>query len=97
MCRHWQTKPDHYVSHLIGHEGPGSILSILKQKSAYWFGHPALTLMAEWATGLVAGGGQEGSNFSMFRVEIELTPAGFSMRLSGLSCPIPHLCLCRQR
>jgi len=25
-------KPDHYVSHLIGHEGYGSILSVLKNK-----------------------------------------------------------------
>jgi len=28
----YEKKPDHYVSHLIGHEGYGSILSVLKNK-----------------------------------------------------------------
>ena len=26
----FETKPSHYIAHLIGHEGKGSILSILK-------------------------------------------------------------------
>ena len=37
----YATKPDSYLSHLIGHEGPGSILSHLKAKG--------------WASGLSAG------------------------------------------
>lgn len=28
----WQSKPGHYISHLIGHEGPGSLLAYLKAK-----------------------------------------------------------------
>ena len=28
----WATQPSQYLSHLIGHEGKGSILSLLKQK-----------------------------------------------------------------
>lgn len=31
--KHYRTQPVHYVSHLIGHEGEGSILSELKSKS----------------------------------------------------------------
>ena len=31
--KHYRTQPVHYVSHLIGHEGQGSILSELKAKS----------------------------------------------------------------
>lgn len=26
----YTSKPDHYISHLVGHEGPGSLLSALK-------------------------------------------------------------------
>jgi len=30
LRRYYTTKPDHYISHLVGHEGPGSLLSALK-------------------------------------------------------------------
>lgn len=30
LRKHYRTKPDHYISHLVGHEGPGSLLSALK-------------------------------------------------------------------
>lgn len=30
--KHYKTKPLHYISHLLGHEGKGSILSYLKKK-----------------------------------------------------------------
>jgi secreted Zn-dependent insulinase-like peptidase len=26
----YTAKPDHYISHLVGHEGPGSLLAALK-------------------------------------------------------------------
>ena len=32
LLAHYQTKPLHYISHLLGHEGQGSILSYLKKK-----------------------------------------------------------------
>jgi insulysin len=38
---HFKKKPIHYLSHLLGHEGPGSVLSLLKKKG--------------WANALVAG------------------------------------------
>ena len=32
LNEHYLTTPGDYLSHLIGHEGPGSILSLLKDK-----------------------------------------------------------------
>ena len=31
MDAHYRTKPEEYVSHLVGHEGTGSLLAALKQ------------------------------------------------------------------
>jgi insulysin len=31
----WRSKPGHLFSHLLGHEGDGSILAVLKKKG--WF------------------------------------------------------------
>jgi nardilysin len=41
LFEHYTRKPDEYISHLIGHEGRGSLLSALKEKG--------------WATKLSAG------------------------------------------
>ena len=55
--------PCHYLSHLIGHEGPGSILKLLKDK--------------RWANTLSAGEGPESySAHALFLVSIELTDEG---------------------
>ncbi|KAF5827025.1 Metalloenzyme, LuxS/M16 peptidase-like protein [Dunaliella salina] len=59
-------KAEHYISHLVGHEGPGSLLSLLKAQG--------------WATDLSAG--VEGDGYSqntgcyLFGVTITLTEAG---------------------
>lgn len=37
----FETRPSRYISHLIGHEGPGSIMAYMKSKG--------------WADGLYAG------------------------------------------
>ncbi|NMP14762.1 insulinase family protein [Thalassotalea sp. Y01] len=58
----YQYKPVSYIAYLLGHEGPGSILSILKNK--------------QWALGLSAGGGVNGSNFKDFNISIRLTQEG---------------------
>eukprot|EP01100_Stratorugosa_tubuloviscum_P005628 TRINITY_DN250_c0_g1_i1.p1 TRINITY_DN250_c0_g1~~TRINITY_DN250_c0_g1_i1.p1 ORF type:complete len:1068 (-),score=379.42 TRINITY_DN250_c0_g1_i1:64-2979(-) len=58
----YNAKPERYISHLIGHEGPGSILSILKNKG--------------WANSLSAGTGRRYSNFEIFQVSIDLTQDG---------------------
>ncbi|XP_062510161.1 nardilysin-like isoform X2 [Corticium candelabrum] len=69
-CLHhmYRCKPMHYVGWLLGHEGPGSVLSLLKQKG--------------WALEIVAGNGEEGyeynTNFSLFTCSIILTEEGFT-------------------
>jgi insulysin len=67
----WQTgdmhtynraKPDVYLSHLIGHEGPGSLFSFLKKKNL--------------VLGLSAGFDENFHGFSFFQITFELTPQG---------------------
>jgi insulysin len=64
MQKYRQEKPDHYYSHLLGHEGHGSILSLLKAKG--------------WATALSAGSDNDSRGYSFFQVSVELTPDGLS-------------------
>ncbi|SIS99133.1 insulinase family protein [Neptunomonas antarctica] len=59
---YWQSKPLHLFSSLIGYEGEGSLLALLKDKG--------------WATGLGASPGQDFDSESSFHVQISLTPAG---------------------
>lgn len=59
---HYTGKPDRYLSHLVGHEGPGSILSVLKQKG--------------WALGLCGGLMEAQSCFAVFGVSVDLTTDG---------------------
>ncbi|CAD7699759.1 unnamed protein product [Ostreobium quekettii] len=64
----YHKKAEDYISHLVGHEGPGSLLSALKSMG--------------WATGVAAG--IEDSSFSMnscvyiFTVDMTLTEAGLT-------------------
>jgi insulysin len=55
-------QPGHYLSHLLGHEGAGSILCFLKQKG--------------WANYLSSGPIPGGINFDFFKVSIDLTEDG---------------------
>ncbi|KAJ3126641.1 Insulinase (Peptidase M16) [Nowakowskiella sp. JEL0407] len=56
------TKPSRYLSHLIGHESEGSILSYLKKNG--------------WAVSLSGGDARGGINFGFFKVSINLTEEG---------------------
>ena len=59
----YQFDPFHYISHLIGHESEGSIISLLKKEGL--------------ANGLSAGlSGFGGSGFDFFQIKIELTDLG---------------------
>ncbi|KAG7356829.1 insulin-degrading protein [Nitzschia inconspicua] len=58
------TKQAQYVSHIIGHEGPGSLLSYLKSKG--------------WANSLEAAGESDLSDFETFEVTVGLTKAGLN-------------------
>ncbi|KAI9152516.1 metalloprotease [Blastocladiella emersonii ATCC 22665] len=61
---HWRANPASYLSHLIGHEGHGSILSELKQRG--------------WVTSLSAGPQFSGLHFDFFKVSMQLTDAGLA-------------------
>lgn len=60
--QHKKLKPLEYIGNFIGHEGAGSLLSVLKEK--------------EWATGLNAGGYFAWRDGETFAVNIRLTPEG---------------------
>ncbi|BBB28948.1 insulinase family protein [Neptunomonas japonica] len=58
----WKSKPLYLLSSLIGYEGEGSLLALLKEKG--------------WATGLGASPGQSFASESSFHIQISLTPEG---------------------
>ena len=58
------TKPFRLLSHCIGHEGPGSILSFLKRRG--------------WGLELSAGTGTQTQFFSVFDISIKLTEKGLA-------------------
>ncbi|MFD1621078.1 insulinase family protein [Thalassotalea marina] len=62
LDKYYQQKPESLLAYLIGHEGKGSILSLLKQK--------------QWALALTAGSGINGYNFKDFNISIRLTESG---------------------
>ncbi|KAL8293043.1 hypothetical protein RQP46_000737 [Phenoliferia psychrophenolica] len=59
---YYASKPGGLLSHLIGHEGPGSIMSYLKGKG--------------WANGISAGSGNGATGFEFFKVHVDLTKDG---------------------
>jgi secreted Zn-dependent insulinase-like peptidase len=61
---YYRSKPESILAYLLGHEGPGSILSYLKKQ--------------QWVLGLTAGSGINGSNFKDFNLSISLTEEGES-------------------
>lgn len=58
----WRSQPSHYISHLIGHEGQGSILSYLKKQG--------------WVLYLGAGGSNASPGTDFFKINMELTLTG---------------------
>lgn len=61
---HYKVKPSYFVSHLLGHEGCGSLLDMLKKKG--------------WAVGLVAGNSCSQTSFAAFGCSIDLTEEGMN-------------------
>ena len=59
---YYQSKPVHYLSNLLGHEGKGSLLSYLKNQG--------------WAENLSAGIGFEDSHQASLQISISLTEQG---------------------
>lgn len=69
----YRKKADEYLSHLVGHEGKGSLLSALKVRG--------------WATELCAGVSDQSTITWLFDITIMLTEAGLNHGLGcGLSC-----------
>uniref|UniRef100_A0A915IFI3 Insulin-degrading enzyme n=1 Tax=Romanomermis culicivorax TaxID=13658 RepID=A0A915IFI3_ROMCU len=60
---HYNSKPEHYVSHLLGHEGSGSLVFELKRRG--WL-----------VNDLVAAGQPLACGFASFSIEMELTEEG---------------------
>jgi insulysin len=58
----FHSKPAGYLSHLLGHEGKGSLLSLMKERN--------------WAEGLIAGPNSITGQFGFFEVFIEMTKEG---------------------
>lgn len=80
--QYYRHKPEAIIAYLIGHEGPGSILSLLKSK--------------QWALALTAGSGINGSNFKDFNINISLSDLGEKHINSIVSIVFSYLTLLKQ-
>ncbi|MBP8924533.1 MAG: insulinase family protein [Pseudomonadales bacterium] len=60
----YAAKPLEYIGNLLGHEGPGSVLSLLKERG--------------WAEGLGAGAGFDLYGEDLFQISVQLTEAGIA-------------------
>ncbi|XP_021361137.1 insulin-degrading enzyme-like isoform X2 [Mizuhopecten yessoensis] len=59
---YYTSNPGHYLGHLVGHEGPGSLLSELKAKG--------------WVNTLCGGQSNGAKGFMFFKVDVDLTEEG---------------------
>ena len=64
---YYQQKPLHYIGNILGHEGEGSLLSLLKRQG--------------WAEGLSAGIHSNNDNHAIFQVTVQLSEAGVKHRM----------------
>lgn len=76
------SKPTRLLSHLIGHEGPGSVLSVLK--------------MMNFATGLSAGVMHDNSGFAIFAVNIEVTEQGLDAADDVIAVVFAYIAMLRR-
>ena len=79
----FETQPSYYISHLIGHEGPGSIMAYIKAKG--------------WANGLIAGAypicpGTAG----LFKCHVWLTQDGMSQYQEIIKIIFQYISLLRE-
>ncbi|CAK5265298.1 unnamed protein product [Mycena citricolor] len=77
----WRHKPIHFISHFVGHEGPGSIHSYLKQKG--------------WITALSTSPQDMARGISMFKITAYLTQEGFENHESVSLAIFKYLSLLR--
>ncbi|XP_077468560.1 insulin-degrading enzyme isoform X3 [Stigmatopora argus] len=62
LQKYYKSNPGHYLGHLIGHEGPGSLLSELKCRG--------------WVNTLVGGQKEGAKGFMFFIINVDLTEEG---------------------
>ncbi|KAG6334740.1 hypothetical protein ID866_4358 [Astraeus odoratus] len=77
----WKYKPGYFLSHFLGHEGPGSLFSYLKGKG--------------WITSLNAATQALGRGFAMFKATMYLTKEGFDNYRSVVLATCKYLTLLR--
>ncbi|THG99965.1 hypothetical protein EW026_g2491 [Hermanssonia centrifuga] len=77
----WRYQPGNFVAHFVGHEGPGSLHSYLKNKG--------------WVTELSSGPQPLARGFAMFKVTMHLTNEGFSHYREVLIAVFKYLSLLR--
>jgi insulysin len=63
QTKHWRFKPGGYLANLIGHEGPGSLYSYLKERG--------------WITSLSTGVQDLARGFATFKITLYLSQNGF--------------------
>ena len=78
----YETQPNRYISHLIGHEGPGSILAYIKAKG--------------WANGLSAGSMPICPGSAFFTVSIKLTEEGLRVYEEVVKAVFQYISLIRE-
>eukprot|EP00527_Entomoneis_sp_CCMP2396_P004204 CAMPEP_0198156170 /NCGR_PEP_ID=MMETSP1443-20131203/69516_1 /TAXON_ID=186043 /ORGANISM="Entomoneis sp., Strain CCMP2396" /LENGTH=1177 /DNA_ID=CAMNT_0043822953 /DNA_START=143 /DNA_END=3677 /DNA_ORIENTATION=+ len=76
------TRPYRVLSHLLGHESPGSLHSLLNDEG--------------YLNGLSSGIGIESSDFSLFSISISLTPKGMANKDKVLDLLFQWIALLRQ-
>ncbi|KAG8828958.1 Insulinase (Peptidase M16), partial [Serendipita sp. 399] len=77
----YRSKPATYLSHFIGHEGAGSLLSYLKNKG--------------WVTQLWSGPQSSARGFAFMKVNVKLTKSGLKEYKSVLEAMYSYLSLLR--
>ena len=78
----YETQPSRYLSHLIGHEGPGSILSYIKEKG--------------WAQSLSAGAQPVCPGSAFFEIGVRLTPEGLKNYQEVVKTVFQYLSMMRE-
>ncbi|KMQ45885.1 hypothetical protein HL42_3385 [Trichophyton rubrum] len=79
----YESQPSRYISHLIGHEGPGSILAYIKSKG--------------WATELSAGATPLCPGSSLFNISIRLTEDGLQHYQEVIKIIFQYISLIKER
>ncbi|KAK3276499.1 hypothetical protein CYMTET_15429 [Cymbomonas tetramitiformis] len=83
---HYQSKPAEYLSHLIGHEGCGSLLSALK----------AQKLATDLSAGVGGTGFDRASTYELFTVTVTLTQHGLPRALDVAGLLFVYLAMLRR-